>query len=320
MDMIISNRKYPLILDGGVATLLMQIPGIKEDKGQSFNPTTLNLTHPERVERMYLEYLKAGADIITTNTFASPNFINSNLNGGHSFQDCDKAGVVLAHRAIERFTQINAERERIKPIVAGSIGPGAMSLTQVFQTNLYPADVKTNLYRHFKEKATLLLEEGCDLLLLETFYDLKNAEVAAEAISAVKTSNHSGIPVCLSFTCDKYGRLFSGETIEDAAIRFVDGSVTSIGLNCGVGLEDMIRNATRLYDSTPLPFTFHPNGNIPEREASCPPDENTWSTRIHTFLKDRNILFAGGCCGTTPLHIRKLRELFQNSQKHLAGS
>ena len=277
-------REQVLILDGAMGTMLQE-RGLKP--GQS--PEELNLTMPQVVASVHRDYLEAGADIIITNTF-----------GGTRFK--------LAHYGLEdRLVEINARAVEIarseargRAYVGASIGPTGQFVEPLGEVSF------DEMKNAFREQAQALVDAGADLISLETFLDIKECRAAVIGIREVSAS----IPVIAMLTFDDNGRSVLGTSPEAAAITLTAAGADIVGSNCGLGVDGIYDILCRMRKVTGLPLISQANAGLPQLidgKTIFPgtPDE---MTAYHERMIGLGVRVIGGCCGTTPAHIRAMKD------------
>jgi 5-methyltetrahydrofolate--homocysteine methyltransferase len=277
-------REQVFILDGAMGTMLQE-RGLKP--GQS--PEELNLTMPQVVASVHRDYVEAGADIIITNTF-----------GGSRFK--------LAHYGLEdRLTEINARAVEIarseaagRAYVGASIGPTGQFVEPLGEVSF--DDMKDA----FRQQARALVDAGADLISLETFLDIKECRAAVIGIREIS----AGIPIIAMLTFDDNGRSVLGTSPEAAAITLAAAGADMVGSNCGLGVDGIYDILCRMHKVSGLPLISQANAGLPQLvdgRTVFPgtPDE---MTAYHERMIALGVRVIGGCCGTTPLHIRAMKD------------
>ena len=305
-------RERILILDGATGTYLQRLALTEEDfRGERFknHPVPLKgcndvlcLTQPHIIERMHRDYLDAGADIIETNSFNSNRFSLADYGLEDLVYDISKAAAECARRAGEHA------------IVAGSMGPTNRTASMSADVN-DPArrDVTfRQLYDTYREQARGLVDGGADVLLIETIFDTLNAKAAVKAITDLAEERGTDIPIMASGTLsDASGRTLSGQTVEAFIASLAHANLLSIGLNCGFGARQLLPWLRRMADIAPCPVSVHPNAGLPNVMGGYDETPETFAKAAMEFLSSAGneggpVNIYGGCCGTTPEHIRAL--------------
>ena len=312
-------RNRILVLDGAMGTLLQrhQLPA-SDFGGAKGNYDYLNITRPDIVMEAHLSYLQAGADIIETNTFSSNRFSQEAHNSADKVYELNRKGAEIAQQAIAQYLSTGAKRAH-KPLVAGSMGPMIKSLS-------IPSDLNRPDYRAisfdlmaqaYKEQVCGLIDGGADLLLMETIYDALNAKAALYAIEEVLQERGIEIPVMVSATInDKSGRLLSGHRWEALFNALSSFPIASFGLNCSFGAEELgkIVEEIALYrghgweNGLPCAISIYPNAGLPNELGEYNETPEQTAGIIGDLARRGLINIAGGCCGTTPEHIKAIAE------------
>ena len=302
------------ILDGAIGTLIQQQGLCRADyHGTRFrdwqvnltgNNDILNLTRPDVVADIHRQYVEAGADIITTNTFSSNRISQADYSCQHLAGEMAKAGAEIARGVADSCTTR-------KVLVAGSMGPTSKSLSLAQDANeptLRSVDFDT-LAEAYREQALALVEGGADLLLLETCYDALNAKAALYAIFQVGEEMGREIPVMVSATVnDRSGRLLTGQTLEAFYASISHYPVLSFGLNCSFGAADMKPFIEQIAHNITVLTSLYPNAGLPNEMGEYD-EQPEYTARYLKEMAEAGLLnIVGGCCGTTPAHIRAIRK------------
>ncbi len=284
-----------LILDGAMGSMIQRLSLPPTDYLGEGDNESLNLTRPEVIESIHRAYIEAGADIITTNSFGA----NRISQGAYGLQDR------AAEMAFEAAKIAKKAAEGTDVLVAGSIGPTGQSLS--LATSSDPAwracdfDTMASVYG---EQMEALIRGGADLLLLETWFDALNAKAAVYALSRLERK----VPVIISATVsDRSGRTLTGQTLEAfwTSIKHAPG-LLAFGINCALGAEEMVPLAAEIARFSPLPLIFYPNAGIPDELGRYPDSPEAMAAVIRKMAEGELLNITGGCCGTTPEHIRAI--------------
>ncbi len=320
-----------LVLDGAMGTMIQRYNLTEEDyRGEEFknHPSLLkgdndllNITHPEIIGEIHEEYLDAGADIIETNTFNGTRISQSDYGLEDYVYKMNLHAAQIARAAANKYTALTPGKPRF---VAGAIGPTNKTASMSPKVN-DPAyrDVSfDDLVNNYYEQAKALLEGGADILLVETIFDTLNAKAALFAIEKIMDEKSTAkgekikIPVMVSGTItDASGRTLSGQTLKAFfnSINHVD--LLSVGLNCSMGAEQMRPYVEELSKIAPYPVSVYPNAGLPNQFGEYDESPEKMAVQIKDFLDNKFANIVGGCCGTTPDHIRKIAALAAKSQK-----
>jgi len=284
-------REKALILDGAMGTMLQE-RGLKP--GQS--PEELNLTMPDVVASVHRDYINAGADIIITNTF-----------GGTRFK--------LSHYGLEdRLAEINSRAVEIarkeadgKAYVGASIGPTGQFVEPLGEVSF------DAIKDAFREQAQALVSAGADLISLETFLDIKECRAAVIAVREVSST----IPIIAMLTFDDNGRSVLGTPPEAAAITLTAAGADIVGSNCGLGVDGIFDILCRMRSVTSLPLISQANAGLPQLvgDKTIFPGTPEEMTAYHERMIAMGVRVIGGCCGTTPEHIRVMKLALANVQQ-----
>ena len=312
-DFIKRMRERILILDGAMGTSIQKYALSPDDfLGGKGNNDILNLTREDVIERIHKEYIEAGADIIETNTFSGNAISQRDYGQQEKVYEINLKGAQIARRAAD-----NSSRD---VLVAGSIGPTVKSLS------LSPdADEPQRRDVTFQEMADAyrvqvrgLLDGGVDILLVETVYDALNAKAALYAIQ--QEVPQGDIPVMVSATVnDRSGRLLSGHTLDALYTALQHYPIASFGLNCSFGARDLAPFIEQL-QWVPCAVSIYPNAGLPNEMGQYDESPEYTAKYIRELAQNGWLNIAGGCCGTTPDHIKAVKEALEGiAPRGIAG-
>ncbi len=314
-------RKRILVLDGAMGTMLQRHRFTEADfRGDRFrdwpqplqgNNDLLSLTQPEAVAGVHRMYLEAGADIIETNTFSSTSIGMADYGMQGLVRDLNLASARLARREADAMTALTPDKPRF---VAGSMGPTNKTASMSPDVNDpgYRAVTFEVLREAYREQAEALLDGGVDMLLLETVFDTLNAKAALFAIDELKEERGLDVPVMVSGTItDASGRTLSGQTAEAFLISVSHIPLLSVGLNCALGASQLVPYLEVLAARAGTAISAHPNAGLPNAFGEYDQSPEQMARQIREYLEKGLVNIIGGCCGTTPEHIRALSELVQ---------
>lgn len=293
-------QKRILIIDGAMGTMLQQANLTAEDFGgeelEGCNEN-LVLTRPDVLTNIHRAYLEAGADIICTNTFGGTPLVLNEYNLGHKAEEINKRAVELALAAVEEFSTDEWPR-----FVAGAIGPTTKTLSVTGGITF------DELTENFYVQAKALIEAGAHLLLLETSQDMLNVKAATLAVNRAFEETGKKLPVMVSATIEPMGTTLAGQTIEAFYISIEHIKPLSIGLNCATGPEFMTDHIRSLSDLSTSYISCYPNAGLPDEEGHYHETPDSLSIKLRGFAEKGWLNIVGGCCGTTPDHIKAIRE------------
>ncbi|RZJ69888.1 homocysteine S-methyltransferase family protein [Flavobacterium sp.] len=317
-----------LVLDGAMGTMLQRYNFSEEDyRGERFkdfphplkgNNDLLTLTQPDAIKDVHRQYFAAGADIVETNTFSGTTIGMADYHMEDLVYELNFESAKLAREAADEFTALNPERPRF---VAGSIGPTnkTASLSPDVNDPGYRAITFDDLRIAYKEQVEALIDGGSDLLLVETIFDTLNAKAALYAIEDVKEERNLDIPVMVSGTItDASGRTLSGQTVEAFLISISHIPLLSVGFNCALGADQLRPYLKRLSNNTSLNISAHPNAGLPNAFGQYDQTPEEMQALIKDYLDENLINIIGGCCGTTPEHIKLIAEVAEKYQPRKA--
>lgn len=324
LESLLSNRI--LILDGAMGTMIQKYNLTEEDfRGDRFkdfnvllkgNNDLLSLTRPDIIGEIHREYLAAGADIIETNTFNSTSISMQDYKLGNLAYEINLAAAKIARKAADEFSSKTPSKPRF---VAGSIGPTnkTASMSPRVEEPMYRAATFDDFKAAYKDQILALLEGGVDLLIIETIFDTLNAKAAIFAAEEVAVETGIKTPIILSVTLsDKAGRTLSGQTLAGFVASVSHANPLAIGLNCSLGASDLKPYVKELGQIAPFYICTYPNAGLPNQLGEYDETPEKMAAQIKEFIDDELINIVGGCCGTTPEHIKKYVELVQNAKPH----
>ncbi len=308
-----------LILDGAMGTMIQKYKLEEEDyRGERFrsyhrplkgNNDLLTLTQPQIISEIHEQYLEAGADIIETNTFNSNRISMADYQMESLVYELNLTAALLAKEITEKFTFQTPEKPRF---VAGSIGPTNKTASMSPDVNdpSFRSVSFDDLAQSYKIQVQGLIDGGVDLLLIETVFDTLNAKAAIKAIKEVFSENKVSVPVMISATVvDASGRTLSGQTVEAFLYSMANAGLFSIGLNCSLGASELRPFLEELSSKSPLFVSAHPNAGLPNQFGEYSQTPSEMAILVKDFLENGFVNIIGGCCGTTPAHIRLFSEI-----------
>lgn len=323
------NRRV-LVLDGAMGTLLRHTHLEEKDfRCRQFTDSQvqqhkycydiLSITRPELIRKIHTDYLEAGADIIETNTFNANSISLAEFGLSDHAREICIAGVAVAREAVDTYCSRHDISPAARPFIAGTMGPTAVSLSLSMHQEKPETDFGT-LVAAYTEQAAALLEAGADIILLETICDTLNADTAIYGIRRAMKALRKDVPLMLSVTLDNQGRLLSGETLDEFIKATSRSGAMIIGLNCGSGTSHLIPWLEHLSEITGCYTSFYPSAGLPDSTGSYNETPETMRHEIERILRKRLVNIIGGCCGTTPEHIRRIAAEARKTQPRFAGA
>ncbi len=311
-----------LILDGAMGTMIQRHKLEEADFRGSIlkdhpyplkgNNDLLSITRPDIIKDIHRQYFEAGADIVETNTFGSTSVAQADYHLEHLVYQINYEAAKIAREVADEFTK----REPNKPrFVAGSIGPTTKlsSMSPDVNNPGYRAITFDQLAVAFKEQARALIDGGVDMLLLETITDTLNVKAGLFAIQELFEETGKQVPVMVSGTItDASGRILSGQTAEAFLISVSHVPLLSIGLNCALGASALRPYLKVLSEKAPFFISAHPNAGLPNEFGQYDQTAAQMGKEVEDYLKEGLINILGGCCGSTPDHIRRIAEIAKN--------
>ncbi|MBI4932089.1 MAG: methionine synthase [Bacteroidetes bacterium] len=311
-----------LVIDGAMGTMIQQHKLSEADyRGSRFknfpsdlkgNNDLLVLTQPDIIKNIHLEYLKAGADIIETNTFNAQKISLADYKMESLAYEINLEAAKIAKSSVEEFHQQNPKSKILNPkFVAGALGPTnkTLSLSPNVNDPGFRAVTFDEVVEAYSEQVRGLMDGGVDLLLVETIFDTLNAKAALFAIQNIFEAKGIELPVMVSGTItDASGRTLSGQTVEAFLNSISHMNLLSVGLNCALGAKEMRPYLEELSSKAPFFISAYPNAGLPNQFGEYDETPETMCQQIDDFLENGFLNIVGGCCGTTPDHIRHIAE------------
>ncbi|MEX1239479.1 MAG: homocysteine S-methyltransferase family protein [Cyclobacteriaceae bacterium] len=308
-----------LILDGAMGTMIQRHTLEEADfRGEKFknhghplkgNNDLLSITRPDIIRDIHRQYLEAGADIIETNTFSGTTIAQADYHLEEYVYELNYQSAKIAREVADEFTKKEPDKPRF---VAGAMGPTnkTASLSPEVNNPGFRSVTFDQLAVAFKEQARALIDGGVDMLLLETIIDTLNAKAALFAIQELFEEIGRQVPVMVSGTItDASGRTLSGQTTEAFLISVSHVPLLSIGLNCALGASALRPYLQVLNEKARCFVSAYPNAGLPNEFGQYDQTPDEMAAQVEEYLKEGLVNFLGGCCGTTPEHIRKIADV-----------
>ncbi|XP_070401461.1 methionine synthase [Nothobranchius furzeri] len=318
-----------MVLDGGMGTMIQQHKLEEEDfRGEEFkehhlplkgNNDLLSITQPSIIYNIHKEYLLAGADIIETNTFSSTSVAQADYGLEHTAYRLNRASAELARKAADDvFKQSGCKR-----FVAGALGPTNKTLS--VSPSVDRPDFRNitfdELVEAYSEQIRGLLDGGVDLLLVETIFDTANSKAALFAIDLLFEKSYERRPIFISGTIvDRSGRTLSGQTGEAFVVSVSHAKPMCIGLNCALGATEMRPFIEAIGKNTSSFIICYPNAGLPNTFGGYDETPQVTASSLKEFAIDGLVNVVGGCCGTTPSHIRAISEAVKHCQPRVPAA
>jgi len=308
-----------LILDGAMGTMIQRHKLEEEDfRGDRFknhshllkgNNDLLSITRPDIIKDIHAQYFEAGADIAETNTFSGTTIAQADYHLEHIVYELNFQSAKIAKEVAVEFTQREPDKPRF---VAGAVGPTnrTLSISPNVNDPGYRAVTFDQLKVAYKEQVKGLMDGGADILLVETIFDTLNAKAALFGIQELFDEEGKTLPIMVSGTItDASGRTLSGQTTEAFLISVSHVPLLSVGLNCALGARQLRPYLQILNEQAPFFVSAYPNAGLPNEFGQYDEGPDEMGSQIDEFLKEGLVNILGGCCGTTPAHIKVIAEL-----------
>lgn len=319
-----------VILDGAMGTMIQRYKLTEQDfrneqlkdhphplKG---NNDLLSITRPDIIKEIHAQYFEAGADIIETNTFGSTSIAQADYHLEHLVYEINFQAAKIAKEVAEEFTRKEPNKPRF---VAGSMGPTTKlaSMSPDVNNPGFRAITFDQLAIAFKEQAKGLLDGGADVLLLETITDTLNVKAALFAIQELFDETGKQVPVMVSGTItDASGRILSGQTAEAFLISVSHVPLLSIGLNCAMGASALRPYLQVLDEKAPFFVSAYPNAGLPNEFGQYDQTPAEMAREVEEYLKEGLVNIVGGCCGSTPEHIKAIAKIAEKYKPRIVHS
>ena len=308
-----------LVLDGAMGTMIQRFDLDESDfRGERFKDSTvdlkgnndlLSITRPDVIQNIHEQYLEAGADIVETNTFSGTSIAQADYELESIVYDLNFESARVAKIACANYTAKNPSKPRF---VAGAMGPTnkTASLSPDVSRPEYRAISFDQLASAYKEQARGLIDGGSDLLLIETIFDTLNAKAAVFGILELFEETGKELPIMISGTItDASGRTLSGQTVEAFLISLSHAPILSIGLNCALGASQLKPYVKSLAQNAGYFISAYPNAGLPNEFGEYDQGPDAMGEEVKSYLEDGLVNILGGCCGTTPDHIKVMAKL-----------
>lgn len=325
-----SVRERILILDGAMGTMIQQYNLTEKDfRGERFaqiagqmkgNNDLLCLTRPDVIQEIHRKYLKAGADIIETNTFNSTRVSMADYHVQEYVSEINLAAVTLAREVADEFTTLTPGKPRF---VAGSVGPTnkTCSMSPDVNNPAFRALTYDRLAADYQEQMEALLEGGVDALLIETIFDTLNAKAALFAAEQAMKAVGVRVPLMLSVTVsDIAGRTLSGQTLDAFLASVQHADLFSVGLNCSFGARQLKPFLEQLAARAPYYISAYPNAGLPNSLGKYDQSPDDMAREVKEYIHEGLVNIIGGCCGTTDEYIARYADLIEDASPHRPAS
>ena len=276
------------------------------------NNDLLSLTQPDAIAEVHKKYFEAGADIVETNTFSGTTIAMADYGMEELVYELNYESARIAKKVADEFTLKEPHKPRF---VAGSIGPTnkTASLSPDVNDPGFRAVSFDELRIAYKLQAEALLDGGSDILLVETIFDTLNAKAALFAIEEVKEERNIEVPIMVSGTItDASGRTLSGQTAEAFLISISHIPILSVGFNCALGAKQLTPHLEVISAKSDHAISAHPNAGLPNAFGEYDETPEQMASQIKEYLEKGLVNIVGGCCGTTPEHIKAIAELVES--------
>lgn len=312
-------EKRILILDGAMGTMIQRYHLEEKDfRGDRFkdhphdlqgNNDLLSIVRPDIIEAIHKAYLEAGSDIVETNTFSGTTIAQADYKLEHIVYELNYESAKVARKACDEYTAMDSNKPRF---VAGAMGPTnrTASISPDVNNPGFRAITFDELVVAYAQQAKGLIDGGADILLVETVFDTLNCKAALFAIRQVYDEIGKELPIMVSGTItDASGRTLSGQTAEAFYISVSHADLLSVGLNCALGAKDMRPYLEALSNIATCFISAYPNAGLPNEFGQYDESPEQMGAQVEEFCSSGFINILGGCCGTTPDHIKVMADI-----------
>lgn len=316
--MINELKKRVLVLDGATGTAIQKYNLTDEDfQGKKGCNEILNITRPDVIKDIHTKYIEAGADIIETNSFNCNRISLKDYEIEDMSYTLSKKGAELARETADNFYKTSGK----KIYVAGSIGPTSKSLSLPMGDVPYEREINFDqMKKIYSEQIEGVIDGGVDCLLIETIFDGLSAKAALVAAEELFEKKNIQLPIMISATVNRQGKIFSGQSIESLITALDRPSIISFGLNCSFGAKDLIPMIKRIASFTDKYISLYPNAGLPNEEGEYEETPEITAGYLKELVDEKKVNILGGCCGTHFSHIKAIADLVKDKEPRLPVS
>lgn len=316
--MINELKKRVLVLDGATGTAIQKYNLTDEDfQGKKGCNEILNITRPDVIKEIHTKYIEAGADIIETNSFNCNRISLKDYEIEDMSYTLSKKGAELARETADNFYKTSGK----KIYVAGSIGPTSKSLSLPMGDVPYEREINFDqMKKIYSEQIEGVIDGGVDCLLIETIFDGLSAKAALVAAEELFEKKNIQLPIMISATVNRQGKIFSGQSIESLITALDRPSIISFGLNCSFGAKDLIPMIKRIASFTDKYISLYPNAGLPNEEGEYEETPEITAGYLKELVDEKKVNILGGCCGTHFSHIKAIADLVKDKGPRLPVS
>lgn len=305
-------EKRILVLDGATGTAIQKYNLSDTDfLGKKGCSEILNITRPDIIKEIHLNYMKAGADIIETNSFNCNSISLSEYNLAEKSYEFSKISASIACEAAKNFSEISGK----KIWIAGSVGPTSKSTSIPTGDIPYEREISFDeLKNSYSDQIRGLIDGGADIILIETIFDGLNAKAALIATEEIFEEKNKFFPVMISATVNKQGKLLSGQSIESLITALDREYIISFGLNCSFGAKDLVPLIKKLSSFTDKYISLYPNAGLPDENGEYKETPEITAEFLKELVEEKAVNILGGCCGTHFGHIKAISKLVSGKE------